>query len=59
MLSKPLDQITERDLQDLIDFTVAERKTLDYKRDLPVGTPTDRDKFLANASSFANASGEI
>jgi hypothetical protein len=33
MISKPLDQITERDLQDLIDFKVAERKTLDYRHD--------------------------
>ncbi len=57
MISKPLDQITEKDLQDLIDFKVAERKTLDYKRDLPGGTAADRDKFLANVSSFANTSG--
>ncbi|MFI5351970.1 MAG: helix-turn-helix domain-containing protein [Candidatus Binatales bacterium] len=55
--SKPLDQVTEADLQDLITFRVAERKTLDYKRDLPRASSADRDKFLANASSFANTSG--
>ncbi len=57
MISKLIDQIIERDLQDLIELRIAERKTLDYKRDLPARTPTDRDKFLANVSSFANTSG--
>jgi predicted HTH transcriptional regulator len=57
MIPKSVDQIVESDLQDLIDSKVGERKTLDYKRDLPKGTPADRDKFLANVSSFANTSG--
>src|ERR1700674_4499851 len=57
MISKPLDQVTESDLQDLIQLRVAERKTLDYKRELPGERPADRDKFLANVASFANTSG--
>ncbi|MFZ0889265.1 MAG: ATP-binding protein [Candidatus Binataceae bacterium] len=53
MLSKQLDQITEADLNDLITLRIAERKTLDYKRQLP----DEREKFVADVSSFANTSG--
>ena len=35
MINKPLDQITEADLGDLMKAAVAERKTLDYKQQLP------------------------
>ncbi len=57
MIPRPLYQISEKDIQDLIKFRVAERKTLDYKRDLPGDRTGDRDKFLAEVSSFANTSG--
>ena len=57
MIPKSLDDIVEGDLQDLVARRIAARKTLDYKRELPGGAPSDRDKFIANVSSFANTSG--
>ena len=50
-----LGNLTEQHLQDLKENSVAEGKTLDYKRDL-IGT-SDKKEFLADVSSFANASG--
>jgi len=57
LLKKPLDQIREEDLQALIKNAVAERKTLEYKQFLPSNTDSDKKEFLADVSSFANASG--
>jgi len=57
MIQKPLDQITEADLQDLIDNQIQEHKTIEYKQALPTKAPSEIKKFLANVSSFANASG--
>jgi len=55
--NKPLDSIDEGDLQSLIDNEVPEDKTLDYKQSLPGGTNDAKREFLADVSSFANASG--
>jgi hypothetical protein len=58
MINKPLDEITEADLNELVRAAVAERKTLDYKRDLP--TPMNdaaKRELLADISSFANTEG--
>jgi schlafen family protein len=55
--SKPLDKIEESDLQVLIDDKVAERKRIEYKRDLPGNSYKDRREFLADVSSFANTVG--
>ena len=52
-----LDDLTEQHLQSLKENGVAEGKTLDYKRDLPGKSDADKKEFLADVSSFANASG--
>ena len=57
MIYKQIDNITEDDLQALIDNKVIERKTLEYKRQLPGGSDSQKKEFLADVSSFANASG--
>ena len=60
MINKNIDQITEEDLQVLIDNGVSEHKTIEYKRALPPNLDKiDKEKteFLADVSSFANASG--
>jgi len=55
--AKNIEKITEEDLQGLVDNTVVERKTLEYKQALPGNTDADKKEFLADVSSFANASG--
>ncbi len=57
MINKPIDQITEKDLQSLIDNAVSEHKTIEYKQTLQVSSDSERKEFLADVSSFANASG--
>ncbi len=57
MFNKNIDQITERDLQNLIDNSVIEWKTLDYKATLPGNSDQDKKEFLADVSSFANSVG--
>lgn len=58
---QPLESVTEQDLQALLDSQLdaqkAERKTIEYKRDLPGRTDDDKKEFLADVSSFANAAG--
>lgn len=57
MISKRLEAIQETDLDALVANTVAEGKTLEYKRDLPGNTDGEKKEFLADVSSFANTSG--
>jgi hypothetical protein len=57
MIAKNIEQIKQEDLQTLIDNSVLERKTMDYKRLLPRKTDSSKKEFLADVSSFANASG--
>lgn len=57
MIPKSINQITEQDLQTLIDNSVLEGKTIEYKQELPGSSDTDKKEFLADVSSFANASG--
>ena len=56
-LNKPIDTITEEDLQALISEPVAEGKTIDYKQALPDNTRGSKREFLADVTSFANAAG--
>ena len=56
-INKNLQDITEADLQRLIDETVIENKILEYKSELPDNTDAKKKKFLATVSTFANASG--
>lgn len=57
MIPKNIDDIKEEDLQALIDNSVVERKTIEYKQTLPGNSENARKEFLADVSSFANASG--
>ena len=57
MISKPIQDISAADLKRLIEDGVSERKTLDYKRDLPGSSRAERIEFLADVSSFANTEG--
>ncbi len=58
---KPIDSITEQDIQELIDTQIdaqkAERKTVEYKQAFPSGADNDKKEFLADVSSFANTAG--
>jgi hypothetical protein len=55
--NKPLDAIEEADLQELVTREIPERKAIEYKRDLIGNADADKKEFLADATSFANASG--
>jgi hypothetical protein len=56
-LDKPLEDIAEVDLTELITQSVCERKTIEYKEALPSNSDADKKEFLADVSSFANAAG--
>lgn len=57
MIPKPLDKITSDDILSLIENEVREGRTLDYKAMLPDRSSSGKAEFLADVSSFANASG--
>jgi len=57
MIPKPIDAITEDVLKALVSEKVLERKTLEYKAVLVCSSDADKKEFLADVSSFANASG--
>ena len=57
MLNKPLEEINQTDLQHLVDNSVMEGKSIEYKLELPGKTDSDRKEFLSDVSSFANTSG--
>ena len=57
MIHKPFDGITKEDIDALIPNEVREGRTVEYKSILPGGSDSDKKEFLADASSFANASG--
>lgn len=56
-LDKPLESITEADLQTLVADGVVEGKAIEYKESLPDHTYEPKKEFLADVSSFANAAG--
>jgi hypothetical protein len=56
-LEKPIEQLVEADLRELIENQVSERKTIEYKQALAWRPDEKRKEFLADVSSFANASG--
>lgn len=54
----PLDDVKEEHIQALIDANTPEMKSIEYKSELPKFDDLDAKKeFLADVSSFANASG--
>jgi len=56
-LNKPLEELTEADLMELIASRIEERRTLDYKLTLPGNSGEDSKEFVADVSSFANTAG--
>jgi hypothetical protein len=57
MLPIRFDDITADDIVRLITDKTSERKTIEYKQALNIGNTDDKAEFLADISSFANASG--
>lgn len=57
MINRRIEDITAPDLQALIDNKVLEGKTIEYKRELPNNSDSDKKEFLADITSFANSSG--
>ena len=51
------EEIAESHLRSLVENGVAERRTVEYKSELPGGKDEARKEFLADVSSFANAAG--
>lgn len=54
---KAFEAIDEADLQTLVSQAIVEGKTIEYKRDLPSNAREGKKEFLADVTSFANASG--
>jgi hypothetical protein len=60
VLVKPLDDLEEPDLQELVNRQVNEQHRIEYKAVAPrLGSHEEKLEFLADVSSFANASGGI
>jgi len=57
MIPKQFQDIDASDILALVSDQVREGKTLDYKEALPGRSDRDKREFLADVSSFANASG--
>lgn len=57
MIPKTLDKIEAADIQSLVTNGDEERRTLDFKRDLPGNTDKDKNELRADVTSFANAGG--
>lgn len=57
MISKAIDKILPEDITALVDNSVREERTLEFKRELPGTTDKAKKEFLADVSSFANATG--
>lgn len=57
MITRDFEAIDFADVEALIANRVAERRTLEFKRDLPGGGEGPRKEFLADVTSFANAQG--
>ena len=57
MIPKPLDKIEAADIQSLVTNGDEERRTMDFKRDLPGNADKDKNELRADVTSFANAGG--
>ena len=57
MIQKAFDSIEKADIDSLVVDAVNESKTLEYKQQLPGNSDDDKKEFLADLSSFGNASG--
>jgi predicted HTH transcriptional regulator len=52
---KPISEINEYDLKELISLGIPESKTIEYKNDLPGNLDDEKKEFLADVSSFSNS----
>jgi len=57
MIQKAIGDIAKTDIDFLIENKIGESKTLEYKEMLPGSKDSAKKEFLADISSFANASG--
>ncbi len=57
MINRTFDEIGKSDIDGLVQNATTERRTLEYKAHLPAGGDDSTREFLADVSSFANASG--
>lgn len=57
MIPKPLEKIDAADIRALVANGDEERRTLDFKRDLPGATDADKRELRADVTSFANSAG--
>ncbi len=57
MIELAWDAIDKASIDGLLASKVPESKTLEYKQTLPGGSDAEKKEFLADVSSFANASG--
>ena len=57
LFGRPLTELKESDLIALKEGGQAERKTLDYKRDVVGASDFEKREFLYDVSSFANSAG--
>jgi predicted HTH transcriptional regulator len=57
LLNRAFDVLSEQDLLELITSGIREDRSLEYKQQMPGSSDGDKKEFLADVSSFANASG--
>src|SRR5215469_3816300 len=57
MIQKGIGSISKQDIESLVTAKVAEKRTLDYKEQLPDNSSESKREFLYDVSSFANAIG--
>jgi hypothetical protein len=56
---KAIGQVTAEDMQFLVDNRVPESRMLEYKREIPGTSDSEKKDFLADVSAFANTSGGV
>ena len=57
LIPKLLSEITKKDLLQLVENSIIEGKTIEFKQELKQSTDGDKRELLADVSSFANAGG--
>ena len=57
LFNKKFKDINIEDINSLVENSVCENKSLEYKRELNIGTDAEKKEFLADVSSFANSTG--
>lgn len=57
MIEKQFEGIDKPDIDALVESKKAERRTLEYKAELPLGTDEAKREFLGDVASFANSAG--